>query len=75
MHSAQPSDSYPNLLDAQIYLDGSAATVFRDLRQRAPIFRHPDPSDDGDFFWAMSNYAGRAPAFRHHDMRAFSFEP
>ena len=68
MNSAEPSDSYPNLLDPQIYLDGSAATVFRDLRQRAPIFRHPDPSDDGDFFWAMSNYAGCAQAFRHHDI-------
>ena len=68
MTGAKPPGGYPDLLDPQIYLDGSAATVFRDLRQRAPIFRHPDPSDDGDFFWAVSNYAGCAEAFRNHEI-------
>lgn len=36
----------PNLLDPQIYSDGSAWSLFRELRRTAPIFRHPDPSDD-----------------------------
>jgi cytochrome P450 len=56
----------PNLLDPQIYSDGSAWPLFRELRRTAPIFRHPDPSEDGDYFWAVSNYQGCVEAFNNH---------
>ena len=68
MSDVSSTKNYPNLLDPQIYSDGSAWPLFRQLRKTAPIFRHPDPSDDGEFFWAVSDYAGCAEAFRKHEV-------
>lgn len=57
-----------NLLDPEIYLDGTAWPLMARLRETSPVFRHDDPSDDGDHFWALTDYASCVEVFRNNTL-------
>lgn len=61
-----PTATMPNLLDPQLYIDGSWRRVFAEVRETNPVFRHPDPSDDGDTFVAVTTWAACTEVLRNH---------
>lgn len=56
----------PNLLDPQIYLDGTSRRIFAEIREKYPVFRHPDPSEDGGDCWAVVSWAACSEVYRQH---------
>jgi cytochrome P450 len=61
----------PDFLDVATFSGGHPHEIYRDLRQRAPVFWNPEPNGPG--FWALTRYADVYAV--DHDFQNYSSSP
>jgi cytochrome P450 len=60
-----------DFLDVATFADGHPHALYKDLRQRSPVFWNPEPNGPG--FWALTRYADVYAV--DHDFQNFSSSP